>query len=174
MWTDWYLKICSKFSTFEIPNPSKMSKQIASTLALLFMISSMTAQVRKIQPGKDSKPITFIDRIKTEPRILDYVLNDKRGTPDFISFNENTSFSKNESEQLLSRFLPVRKNLDALSKSKEDAPYGYITVDRYQQYFRGIKVEHGSYTVTAKSDKVSFMGGEYYQNSRHSQKHFSL
>lgn len=139
-----------------------MIKHLPTILLLLFTAGNLHAQVKQIQPGKDNKIITYKDRIKSEQKIEEYAFSDKRGTPEFIRFNENISFNKNETEQLLTRFLPVRRNIDQLTQVRDDAAYGNIEVLRFQQYFKGIKVEHGSYTVTAKDGRVSFMSGEYY------------
>ncbi len=140
-----------------------MIKSTTIALLVILLSSNLNAQVKPMQPGKPERLITYKDRIKNEPRIAEYAYDDKRGTPGFIRFNENVSFSINESDQLLAKFLPVRRNLDVLTKVREDAAYGSIEILRYQQYFKGIKVEHGNYIITAKDDKVSFMSGEYYE-----------
>lgn len=131
--------------------------------AVLFSIcTNSSAQDQQQLNGKKTRVTTFKDRLKSESRISDYQLDDKRGTPSYIKFNDNVSYSIKETGELFSKFLPVRKGIDQLTMVQDDAPYGDMEIQRYQQYFKGIKVEHGSYTVTAKNDKVSFMSGEFY------------
>lgn len=124
--------------------------------------SDLFAQTEQSRSIKDTRLSTYRDKIRNEPRIVDYDFNDKRGTPGFIRFNENASFALQEADKLFSTYLPLRTNIDQLTKIKEDAAYKELAVQRFQQYFKGIKVEHGSYTVTAKNDKISFMSGEFY------------
>lgn len=138
------------------------TKLLLITLAGLFLISNIQAQINRKVPGKNELMNTYKNRITSEPKIAEFTIDDKRGTPGFIRFKENESFSIQQSDEILNRFLPVRKEFDRLTMVSENNAYGQITVQRYQQYFNGIKVEHGSYAVTAKDNKISFMSGEFY------------
>ncbi|MFN8306354.1 MAG: M4 family metallopeptidase [Ferruginibacter sp.] len=135
--------------------------QLLTAACVLLSATGIRAQVIQAKPG-NNKISTFQDRIRQEPRIADYSVDPKRGTPEFIRFNEVASFDISQADEMINRFLPVRKNVDNLARIKNDAAYGNIEVIRYQQYFKGIKVEHGNYIVTAKDNQLSFMTGEFY------------
>src|ERR1700740_2742380 len=138
-----------------------------SLLFLLFstIIISLNAQIisgnKKVlneNPGDTS----YKKNIRSDKKIAAVSFNEIRKTPESILFKDGDTYKFSQCEDVLQKFLPIKKNIDALKKASALQPKKGITVTRYQQYFKGIKVEHGTYTVTSKDDNISYISGEFY------------
>ncbi len=87
--------------------------------------------------------------------------NRKTTAPFSILFKENTSFTLSDISTIFVKYLGIRNNIDELRLKNTDINKN-VAVSHFQQYFKGIKVEHGSYTVTQKDDRISFITGDFY------------
>lgn len=88
--------------------------------------------------------------------------NPKTATLSSVLFTEETQYKEQDAAVIFSKYLPVRIGSDELKYKTRDAANN-ISVTKYTQFYKGIKVEHGSYAVTAKNDKVSYISGEFYK-----------
>jgi len=79
----------------------------------------------------------------------------------YISFNKNTSYSLQNAKELIKKKLKLSSDEDLTKIKTESDQIGYIH-EKYQQYFQGIKVEFGTYTVHAKNSIVKSMSGLLY------------
>lgn len=83
------------------------------------------------------------------------------GLPHFISFSEDSNFSKNNFAQILKEQLNLNNNQSfVLIKSDTDA-LDFVH-DKYQLVYNGIKVEFATYTLHSKNGKLVSMNGESY------------
>jgi Zn-dependent metalloprotease len=96
-----------------------------------------------------------------DPSIARIESNRKTDAPFSILFKEEATYKLNDAETIFTKYLGLRANTDELRFTKSDNS-NHITVSHFQQYFKGIKVEHGSYAVTAKDGKISFISGDFY------------
>ena len=87
--------------------------------------------------------------------------NRKTDAPFSVLFHENAGHRTADAQQLFSTYLKLRTGIDELRLLKTDHASDILTI-RYQQYFKGIKVEHGTYIVAAKNDLVSYISGDFY------------
>jgi len=136
-------------------------KLLLGILSIFLFSISINAQVKPKQADKELQ--AYKARVKADPLVTSFEFNDKHGTPAYIRFDGPVSISIANAEQALAKYLPVRRNTDELSKIKDETMYGNIEVQRYQQYFKGVRIEHGSYVVVAKDGKLSYITGEFFQ-----------
>ncbi|NPA69075.1 MAG: T9SS type A sorting domain-containing protein [Chlorobi bacterium] len=86
-------------------------------------------------------------------------ITDENGIPKFIKFEKAVDFSS-KSAALLKTNLNLNQEEDfVLSRSEKDK-LG-MTNYKYQEYYSGIKVEHGIYFIHTKNDKAVSINGDY-------------
>ncbi len=76
-------------------------------------------------------------------------------------FNQNTSYQLSDAKTIFKKHLKI-KSSDALVQTVSKKDDLGFTHDKYQQHYKGVKVEFADYTLHAKDGKVSAMSGEFY------------
>ncbi len=83
------------------------------------------------------------------------------GVPQFIKFNNKKSAAfSNQAKAILHEYLPVTKDDRFVKIASHTDNIGYVN-DKYQQYFKNIKVEYAVYNVHAKNNAIKSMNGEF-------------
>jgi Zn-dependent metalloprotease len=102
-------------------------------------------------------------KAQTAPVIkMDNQSNDQ--TPRSVRFETPSKVSLDKAEEILYTYLPVDRSRDKMIFRNTNAK-GRLTVQRYDQYYNGVKVEHGSYAVVAKDNNISLLNGKFYRTS---------
>ncbi|MFD2543771.1 M4 family metallopeptidase [Lacinutrix gracilariae] len=82
----------------------------------------------------------------------------KNGSPSFIKLKEtNVSFNKTTTESFLKKQFNLNDNISFQTK-KEDVDLG-ITIQKQQQYYKGIKVEFGEVVLAGKNNALNHVSG---------------
>lgn len=84
---------------------------------------------------------------------------DDNGAPRFIQLENAVDFN-GKSSDLLKESLNLGQNEAYVLNSTEKDKLGQSHY-RYQQYYKGVKVEHGTYLVHTKGDKAMSLNGDY-------------
>jgi len=84
---------------------------------------------------------------------------DGNGNPRFIQLESAVEFNSKSSD-FLRQTLNLEQNESFVLNRYEDDKLGQSHY-RYQQYFNGVKVEHGDYVVHAKGTKATSLNGDY-------------
>ncbi|NOQ27951.1 MAG: T9SS type A sorting domain-containing protein [Bacteroidales bacterium] len=86
---------------------------------------------------------------------------DRNGNPTFVKFDTKVqSASKSETKAVLSSLFNMTSNDEYKTIRSEKDQIGF-THERFQQYCKGIKVEHGVYVVHSRNEVIESMSGEY-------------
>ncbi|NOQ27949.1 MAG: T9SS type A sorting domain-containing protein [Bacteroidales bacterium] len=86
---------------------------------------------------------------------------DRNGNPTFVKFDtKDQSVSKSETKAVLSSLFKMTNNDEYKTIRSEKDQIGF-THERLQQYFKGIKVQHGVYVVHSRNGVIESMSGEY-------------
>ncbi|TGE27572.1 M4 family metallopeptidase [Hymenobacter metallicola] len=94
--------------------------------------------------------------------VLQKVLSE-RGTPELVAFRVDApAYTLNDARKAFTEQLGLRSNDQMLRSKTEIDPLGYAH-ERYEQYYKGVKVEHASYTLHAKQGAVQSMSGSFEQ-----------
>jgi bacillolysin len=89
------------------------------------------------------------------------VLSGKNGSPSFIEFNTSGDvYRAGQAEEVFRTHLGLGTE-DVLRKSKEEKDAIGFTHHRYTQFYKGIKVEHGTYIVHEKGGIIHSINGEF-------------
>ena len=83
------------------------------------------------------------------------------GNPSLIVFTKSSNYSLSQSKQLLKQQLKLGQYDDFKKIKSETDKMGYVH-EKHQQYFKGVKVEFGTYMLHSKKGKVESMSGEFY------------
>ncbi|HAN17041.1 MAG: hypothetical protein A2X13_05135 [Bacteroidetes bacterium GWC2_33_15] len=94
----------------------------------------------------------------SQKNIKSQILDDN-GTPKFIQFENAVDFNSKSSD-LLNEVLNLEQKEAFVLNSSETDKLGQ-THYRYQQYYNGIKVEHGTYIVHTNGTKATSLNGDY-------------
>ena len=94
------------------------------------------------------------DRIKEK-------LEDANGAPTFIKFktNEKENFRPDQARQVLSTYLNLSAE-DELKPVKQETDKEGFMHQYFAQYYKGIRVEYGSYNVHSKNGSILSINGE--------------
>ncbi len=86
-----------------------------------------------------------------------------RQTPDFIKLKTTTKLKKETAKPTLVNYLKLRNGVDELVEMKGIQSSTAESVVKYQQYFKGLKVDRASYGAFIKNGMVNFYNGAYYE-----------
>ena len=104
--------------------------------------------------------VVFLSATSFAQQIEKQIL-DRNGNPTFVEFDTKAkAISKSEAKNVLSNLLNATKNDEFKSFRSEKDPIGF-THERFQQYYKGIKVENGVYIVHSQNDIIESLSGEY-------------
>jgi bacillolysin len=79
----------------------------------------------------------------------------------FIQFSTSEKHNLQEAKQLLVSKLKLSSDDDLVKTKTENDQLGF-THEKYQQFFKGIKVEFGTYKIHAKNGNIQTMNGELF------------
>lgn len=86
---------------------------------------------------------------------------DRNNHPTFVKFNtKSKAVSKSETKAVLSSLLNMT-NDDAYKTLKSEKDKVGYTHERFQQYYKGIKVENGVYIAHSREGVIQSLSGEY-------------
>ncbi|UAY52317.1 M4 family metallopeptidase [Ferruginibacter albus] len=140
------------------------SKYVFLILLICVVSNSAKAQLspQKKILNENLGDSSFKKNIKADKKIVTALYDAARQTPRLVTFKKEDAYRSSESDAVLKEILPVKAGVDVLKKKNENNPDKTVSVYRYQQYFKGIKVEQGSYAVVLKDGNISYASGEFY------------
>ncbi|GAA3920438.1 M4 family metallopeptidase [Hymenobacter algoricola] len=93
-------------------------------------------------------------------RVQTKTMNDN-GTPFLVQFRSGgNAYKLSEATTVLREQLQLTKN-DQMVQAKTDADELGFVHEKYEQYYKGVKVEHGTYTLHARQGNVESISGEF-------------
>src|SRR6185436_16253702 len=98
------------------------------------------------------------EKILKDPNVSSVLISGERQTPSMIVFKASpNSYTKDKAGLLLADYLSVRPGTDQLQQSKRSSLFNNFEVIEFQQYFKGIRVEHASYKALVKNDNILYL-----------------
>ncbi|MCR5888403.1 M4 family metallopeptidase [Hymenobacter sp. J193] len=80
------------------------------------------------------------------------------GQPEMISFAEGKGYKAAEADRMFREQLGLLKDETLVRRQTEKDELGFVN-ERYQQYYKGYKVEHGDYLLHARQGEVQLING---------------
>ncbi len=95
--------------------------------------------------------------------VVSEIRNSVDNTLKTLSFSEAADWHQSQAPEIFRQYLGLTDSgpISMVLKNKTVAKSG-LTVSRYTEYYKGIEVAHGSFTLAGKGDKVAFMNGNFY------------
>lgn len=99
-----------------------------------------------------------------DPLVETVLFSENRRTPELITFRTDrpNAHRSDDARTLLSEKLEMRTATDELKTLRTTDLKNEIRLERFQQYFRGVKVAHGQYLALSKAGKLAALTGEFY------------
>lgn len=133
------------------------TKLILLLLLCLFSGIALTAQKETTIQAKQEK-------LEQNVKVAKVVMDSRRATPHIIELKKNGTdpIKKEVIPQLLQELLLLETTSQFSSRPTLHLKGG-IEVSRFQQFFNGVKVEHGHYNALVNEGEVSSLIGEFYE-----------
>jgi Zn-dependent metalloprotease len=139
-------------------NVIRLSKTLQFSLLSIIMLGSS-------QLFSQDRTARMAERVKGDIQVSKYLVDPERKTPSFISFNNKQAVDASRLNSLLTNFLDIRNGVDELKPKNTTTYVNGLTVIKQQQYFKGVKVEHGLYIATVRNGNLLSANGSYYDIS---------
>lgn len=135
------------------------SKQLLFSFFLIVFVQQIIAQpsLQKMQVRLQSGK-----KINTEQSYFKMTVNKKDPRQGSLLLSADMAIPKADFSRWLSDQLQLRPGIDALVTSGTTTDYLGLQIDKLQQYYKGIKVEHGVIAQVSKASKVALMQMEFY------------
>jgi Zn-dependent metalloprotease len=89
-------------------------------------------------------------------------VSDDNGQPKLVVFKKSAAYRSSEPMKVFREQLKLSSN-DSYTRLRSEADKIGFTHEKYQQYYKNLKVEFATYTIHSKSGKVASISGEYYE-----------
>ncbi|MBS1774295.1 MAG: M4 family metallopeptidase [Bacteroidetes bacterium] len=100
---------------------------------------------------------------RNNSKISTIEVNPLDNTPTHITFTPTADLRLEKGADVLRDYLELNDPDIKMVFAKSTKPSSTLTVDRYTEYYKNIKVEHGTYTLMAKNGLVSFIHGTIFK-----------
>jgi Zn-dependent metalloprotease len=115
------------------------------------IMASAQPSLQKMKASLDKTPAAGYTYLESTP------------TQASVHFKEGRSLSKVTIKDWLTTSLQLRKGQDEINVSGSETNYGPdITVQKFQQYYKGIKVEHGIINSMSKKGRIENLQMEFH------------
>ncbi len=91
---------------------------------------------------------------------IEHIKEGVNGVPKIIKFDASSK-SAYDSKTLLKKYLPLKAEDEYKIVNKETDKLGFKH-EKFQQYYKGVKIEHAFYSVHTKNGVVKSMNGKYF------------
>ena len=88
--------------------------------------------------------------------------NERDNTPSAITFSAEAGYKATDAATVFTQYLGLNPAADEMRFRTADQAMD-VNVARYDQYYKGIRVEHGNYIIASKNGVMSYMMGDYYK-----------
>jgi Zn-dependent metalloprotease len=135
------------------PNLPRHGYLLCSLLVLSIISSAQESQ--KIDQARK--------KILADPKVASVQFSEKRQTASFILLKDKeASYTKNQTASVLRDYLNLRPQVDNLVPAKNTKLRLGFEVLAFQQYYKGIKVEHADFKSLVQNGRLLFFNGCYY------------
>lgn len=125
----------------------------------LFLVFAASAALAQKNPQQLE---ALRQNVLKDTKVQGVQLSNERQTPSVISFKTGQGYPKAQAKAALVKLVGARTGTDDLIMTRETQAGNGLEVVEYQQYYKGIKVEHGIYKALIKSGEVRLYNGAFY------------
>ncbi|NJB84724.1 Zn-dependent metalloprotease [Lewinella marina] len=127
---------------------------LAATVAFSALLSA--------QPQSQPLPAKY-QELQARPEVAEMVMSEERQTPALVRFTPEVRQAQRASKEVIADLFQlddqgITTTLDHTTRDKSG-----LVVERYQQYYRGVKVEHGRYNAVSNAEGLQLVSSEHYE-----------
>ncbi len=100
---------------------------------------------------------------KADQNVLSIERNSRDNTAKAIRFSENSQWRNNNAQSLFRQYLPLNSETDKMVLASSTLTKRGVLTERYDQYYKGIKIERGNFAIISRNGMVGYMMGNYYK-----------
>jgi Zn-dependent metalloprotease/uncharacterized protein YjdB len=82
-----------------------------------------------------------------------------------ITFSSLANWREDQALEIFNKYLGIDGIDNTMVRDYSTTTKSMVTTQRYHQFYKGIKAEYSTYTLTSKNGKVTFITGNYYDFS---------
>ncbi|MEO7311829.1 MAG: M4 family metallopeptidase [Chitinophagaceae bacterium] len=101
-------------------------------------------------------------KLRADKNVASYNYNDELQTPQLIILKQGAKIQQQQAADLIKSFFGVNAPGDQIMFENETTTPSGITVSKYRQYYNGLKLQQGSYSVVIKNGEIQSIAGESY------------
>src|SRR5690349_21120681 len=107
--------------------------------------------------SQNSKIEQLRNHILADRKVASVQFSERNQTPTFILLKvDGAAYSKTQAGSLLANYLSVRPQVDNLAPTKTTQLHLGFDVMSFQQYYKGVKVEHADFKALSRNDQLIF------------------
>jgi bacillolysin len=91
--------------------------------------------------------------------------NNRDNSPKSIVLPETSTVKPGDAQDLFRQYLSLNRATDKMVLATSTQNAMGVTIDRYFQYYKGIKIDRAAYTVYSKDGRVRFLTGNFYKTA---------
>jgi len=130
----------------------------------LFLLLTLTYALQTTAQKTPHQIAEQRQKILTDPRVSAVQFNEERQTPSLITLKSaQQAYSKAQAPLVLNNYLNLRPGIDELRARREVIVTSTLSVIEFNQYYKGIRVEHSRYTGLVKNDQVLLFNGSWFE-----------
>lgn len=104
---------------------------------------------------------TIEKRLKEDNSVSDYILSPELKTPSSINFKESANVASANAKSVIQRLFALEGSNELRSISITELKNN-VKVEKFKQYFKGIRIEHSAYNVISKNGVILSISSESY------------
>jgi Zn-dependent metalloprotease len=137
-----------------------MAIRVRTSVLWLFLLCGASATA---QPSLEKMQLKLAaEKQNTATSFYKFELNSKMPAQAGLLFSADMGVNTTAVQSWLASRLELRQGIDALQQQDKKTMYAGTEISRLQQYFKGIKVEHGVIALVTNADKIRLMQMEFY------------
>ncbi|HEU4495707.1 MAG TPA: M4 family metallopeptidase [Flavobacterium sp.] len=105
--------------------------------------------------------LTAFSGLAQADKSIDSIARGENGLPNLITFKESSTYKTSDYNRIFKEQLNLGEN-QAFAKLKAETDALGFTLEKFQLYHEGIKVEYATYSLHSKNGKLTAMSGEFY------------
>lgn len=124
-----------------------LRRGVSLFLCVLFMVAANAQSIEQ--------------KLKADKRVSDFTMNPHLKTPSFINLQAGAGVSGTDAKTFIQKTFGLSAQHELRMVSTTELA-NKVKVEKYKQYFRGIRVEHSAYNVIIKNGTIAAIGAEAY------------
>lgn len=132
-----------------------MRKRMLLAATSLFVTATVFSQ-------ESTRQNQMKENLRKDTRVRTFEIDPLKKTPSFVAFKNSTKLQRSSTATTLKNILSSRAGIDDWKQKTATNHVSGVSIEKYQQFYKGIKVEHGQYMASSFNGELQSLNGSYY------------